>query len=57
MGLLSDASQDQESTESAELMKSISNHTRSIAKLMSNGNQGIENKFYHHLMLTQKLLS
>ena len=35
----------------------MTEHTRTIANIMSQGNHGLANKFFHHLILTQKLIS
>ena len=35
----------------------MTEHTRNIANMMSPGNPGAANKIFHHLILTQKLLS
>ena len=38
-------------------MKQITDHTRKISNLISPGNPGAANKMFHHLILTQKLIS
>jgi len=59
MGLLSDTLVDpnEEDKSSQEFFTLMTEHTRRISNMMSPGNFGAENKIFHHLVLTQKLLS
>ena len=61
MGLMSNTKLDEENREESEesknIFQQIQDHTRKISNLMSPSNPAIANKMFHHLILTQKLLS
>ena len=59
MGLMSDIlfESGEEDKGSEEFFKQMTEHTRNIANIISPGNPGVANKMFHHLILTQKLIS
>lgn len=61
MGLMSDnimqSTNVEEDKESDDFFNKMTEHTRNIANLMAPGSPGAANKIFHHLILTQKLIS
>lgn len=60
MGLMSDTIFDENSGEdesSVNFFQQMSDHSRTIAQILAGGNPGVANKMFHHLILTQKLIS
>lgn len=61
MGLMSDtiiqSANSEDNKASDDFFQKMTDHTRTIANAMSPGNPGAANKFFHHLVLTQKLIS
>ena len=55
--LIDEEDLNEDQRESQDFIVKMTDHTRNIANLMSPGNPGAANKIFHHLILTQKLLS